>query len=233
MVWSKFRWCEQNFQECDQHLDNVNKIMTVWSRKLMVWTNFLRCDQILMVWWNDISVWTNVHFLEIVWSHRMVWSIHMFFPDAVAQGSVLAETLGPDGGPQTTQYFDRGTGCSSSPKRLKSNRKPQCRVHHKQRQSCLPNGYQKYVPVTRTNSQTISTHQRSTSTYPLPTNHRPAEPPNVQCVPPPRTIISRTRKTKNKRHSHGSPCPPKPREWYAGRPSDKDNVDPWTRPLRQ
>ncbi len=35
-----------------------------------------------MVWWNNISVWTNVHFLEIVWSHRMVWSIHMFFPDA-------------------------------------------------------------------------------------------------------------------------------------------------------
>ena len=34
-----------------------------------------------MVWWNDISVWTNVHFLEIVWSHRMVWSMHMFFSD--------------------------------------------------------------------------------------------------------------------------------------------------------
>jgi len=110
MVWSKFRQCEQNFQECDQHLDGVNKIMTVWFWKLMVWTNFvrcdqtldgvikimtvwywklmvwskfLRCDQMLMVWWNDISVWWNVHFLEIVWSHRMVWSMHMFFPDVV------------------------------------------------------------------------------------------------------------------------------------------------------
>ena len=82
MVWSKFRQCEQNFQECDQHLDGVNKIMTVWSWKLMVWTNFFRCDQMLMVWWNDISVWTNVHFLEIVWSHRMVWCLHMFFPEA-------------------------------------------------------------------------------------------------------------------------------------------------------
>jgi len=81
MVWTKFRWCEQNFQECDQHLHGVNKIMTVWSWKLMVWTNIFRCDQMLMVWWNDISVWTNVHFLEIVWSHRMVWCLHMFFPD--------------------------------------------------------------------------------------------------------------------------------------------------------
>jgi len=35
----------------------------------------------LMVWWNDISVWTNVHFLEIVWSHRMVGSMHMFSSD--------------------------------------------------------------------------------------------------------------------------------------------------------
>ena len=49
----------------------------------MVWTKFLRCDQMLMVWLNDISVWTNVHFLEMVWSHRMVWSLHMFFPDGV------------------------------------------------------------------------------------------------------------------------------------------------------
>ena len=81
MVWSKFRWCETNFQECEQHLDGVIKIMTVWSSKLMVWSNFLRCDQMLMVWWNNISVWTNVHFLEIVWSHSMVWCLHMFFPD--------------------------------------------------------------------------------------------------------------------------------------------------------
>ena len=44
MVWTKFKWCEQNFQECDQHLHGVNKIMTVWSWKLMVWTQLFQCD---------------------------------------------------------------------------------------------------------------------------------------------------------------------------------------------
>ena len=95
MVWTKFRWCEQKFQECDQNVHGVNKIMTVWSCKLMVWTNFFRCDQMLMVWWNDISVWTNVHFLEIVWSHRMVWCLHMFFPDDCPTPQTSALFSGP------------------------------------------------------------------------------------------------------------------------------------------
>jgi len=33
MVCSKFRWCETTFQECEQHLDGVNKFMQVWSWK--------------------------------------------------------------------------------------------------------------------------------------------------------------------------------------------------------
>jgi hypothetical protein len=42
-------------------------------------------------------------------------------------------------GPQT-QYLDRGTGGGSGIKRLISDRKPQNRVHHKQRQPRMPNG---------------------------------------------------------------------------------------------
>ena len=85
-VWSKFLRCDQMLIEryfgVNKNYDGVMiKITTLWE--LMVWSNFLRCDQMLMVWWNDISVWTIVHFLEIVWSHRTVWSLHMFFPDGI------------------------------------------------------------------------------------------------------------------------------------------------------
>jgi hypothetical protein len=108
-VWTKCIWCEQKFQECDKYLNGVNKIMTVWSKKKMVWTKNLmvwtkismvwtkciRCDE--TIWWCDqkiwrcdqnldgviktFLVWSNVHLLEIVWSHRVVWSFHMFFSD--------------------------------------------------------------------------------------------------------------------------------------------------------
>jgi len=47
--------------------DGVNKILTVWSK----------VDGVI----KTFSVWTNVHFLEIVWSHRVVWSFLMFFSD--------------------------------------------------------------------------------------------------------------------------------------------------------
>ena len=79
--WFLHLICDHTAKNLFHTLNGVMKIMTVWSWKLMVWSKFLRCDQMLMVWWNDISVWTNVHFLEIVWSHRMVWSMHMFFSD--------------------------------------------------------------------------------------------------------------------------------------------------------
>ena len=110
MVWNKFskvwttsQWCEQNYAGVILKIDGVIKIYIVWTKFSRVWSTswwceqnydsvilkidgvnkFFRCDQMLMVWWNDILVWTNVHFLEIVWSHRMVWCLHMFFPDVV------------------------------------------------------------------------------------------------------------------------------------------------------
>ena len=54
-------WCEPNLDGVNQNFDGVIE---------MKWTKFWRCDQILVVWSKKFSVWTNVHFLEIVWSHR-------------------------------------------------------------------------------------------------------------------------------------------------------------------
>ncbi len=95
MVWTKLWRCDLENRWCDQNSDGVKQFFKSVINILVVWTKLWRCDlenrwceqifygviNILMVWSNDISVWTNVHFLEIVWSHRMVWSLHMFFPD--------------------------------------------------------------------------------------------------------------------------------------------------------
>ena len=73
------------FWRCEQNFDGVNKILTVWSK----------VDGVI----KTFSVWTNVYFLEIVWSHRVVWSFHMFFCDVMGRlvhtclGSLSLEEL--------------------------------------------------------------------------------------------------------------------------------------------
>ena len=102
------RWCEQKNWWCEHNPKGVNKMYTVWSNNLTVWLKFLtvrskslrceiiiygvikdlkvwsqiwRCDQNLDGVIKTLLVWSNVHLLEIVWSHRVVWSFHMFFSD--------------------------------------------------------------------------------------------------------------------------------------------------------
>ena len=81
MVWTKcircdetIWWCDQKFWRCDRHHIRCDQNLTVWSK---IW----RCDQNLDGVIKTFLVWSNVHLLEIVWSHRVVWSFHMFFSD--------------------------------------------------------------------------------------------------------------------------------------------------------
>ena len=92
MVWTKFRWCEPKFQECEWNLDGVNKIMTVWSSKLRVWTKFRWCElkfqeceqhvngvnKIMTVWSWELMVWTKFwrcdQMLMLWWNDISVWT---------------------------------------------------------------------------------------------------------------------------------------------------------------
>ena len=84
MVWIKSEQCEQNIYGVIKKFDGVIKKFDGVNKILTVWTKHIRCDQKLDGVIKTFLVWSNVHFLEIVWSHRVVWSFHMFFPDDIA-----------------------------------------------------------------------------------------------------------------------------------------------------
>ena len=75
-VWSKFLTVWLKSLRCELIIYGVIKDLKVWSK---IW----RCDQNLGGVIKTLLVWSNVHLLEIVWSHRVVWSFHMFFSDVL------------------------------------------------------------------------------------------------------------------------------------------------------